>query len=72
MRRNYPKRVNRDPEEHYDHIYRAIPGSPETSRTIDHPRKLVIHNLCANQYTAMPEEIFFERTCFDEEMEEVF
>lgn len=58
-----------DPAEHYDHIYRAIPEKPETSRIIDHPRKLVIINLCANPYTAVPEAIDRERTCYDEEDE---
>lgn len=72
MRRNYPRRTHRDPEEYYDHIYRAMPEDPGVSRIIDHPRKMVIHNLCANPYTAVPEEIFIERTCFDEETEEVF
>ena len=72
MCRNYPRRTRRDPEEYYDHIYRAIPGSPFVSRIIDHPRKLVTHNLCADPYAAIPEEIYLERTCFDEGTEEIF
>ncbi len=69
MRRNYPKRVRRDPEEHYDHVYRDIPEEPYVSRIIDHPRKLVIHNLCADPYIAVPDEIFTDRTCYDDEPE---
>lgn len=72
MRRNYPKRVHRDPAEHYDVVYDSLPGCPHISRIIDHPRKLVTINLLANPWIAVPEEIFIERTCFDEEMEETF
>lgn len=67
MREDFPRRTHRDPEEYYDHICRDIPEKPEISRFIDHPRKLVIHNLCANPYIAMPEENFRERTCYEDE-----
>lgn len=63
-----PRRNYRDPEENYDHVYRAIPGEANVSRFINHPRKLVIHNTCANPWTAEVEEIFYERTCFDDEV----
>ena len=69
MRKNYPKRVHRDPEEHYDVVYDTIPERRETSRIIDHPRKLITINLCANPWTAEPEEIFYERTCYEDEVE---
>lgn len=68
MRRNYPNRVHRDPEEHYDRIYDALPDRPNVSRIIDHPRKLVTINLCANPYTALPEEVFWARTCYADEV----
>ena len=67
MRRNYPKRSERPPEEHYDHVYRALPGEPYVSKIINHPRKLVIHNTCADPFNAVPEEVFVEKTCFEEE-----
>lgn len=72
MRRNYPRRSHRDPIANYDVVYDALPGQPNVSRIIDHPRKLITINLTANPWTAEPEEIFYEPTCFDEEMEEVF
>lgn len=68
----YPRKNHRDPEEYYDHIYRPMPDEPTISRIIDHPRKLVIHNSCANPYIAVPEEIDRERTCYDYDEEEVF
>lgn len=71
MRRNYPRNTRRDPGEHYDHIYRAMSNQPSVSMIIDHPRKLVIHNVCADPYSAEPEEIFRARTCYDDELEEV-
>lgn len=71
MRRNYPRNTHRDPEEYYDHIYRDMPGEPFTSRIIDHPRKLVIHNVCAHPYASSPRTISWTRTCFDDELEEV-
>lgn len=71
MRRNYPKRIHRAPEEHYDVVYDNFPDRQHVSRIIDHPRKLITINLCANPYTAEPEEIFISRTCYDEELEEV-
>lgn len=67
----YPRRNYRDPEEHYDHVYETIPERQEICKIINHPRKLVTINLCANPYTAQVEEIFRERTCYDEELEEV-
>lgn len=56
MRRNYPKRVQRNPEEYYDHIYEAMPDEPHISRIIDHPRKLVTINLCADMWDSAPVE----------------
>ena len=63
----YPRRNYRDPEECYDHIYRAMPEKPAVSRIIDHPRKLVTHNSCANPYIAVPEVIDRERTCYEDD-----
>ena len=63
-----PRKNYRDPEEYYDHIYEDMPDRADVSKVIDHPRKLVIHNLCANPWTAMPEEIFYERTCYEDEV----
>lgn len=63
-----PRKNYRDPEEHYDHIYDDMPDRADVSKVIDHPRKLVIHNLCANPWTAMTEEIFYERTCYEDEV----
>lgn len=60
MRKNYPRTVRRDPEEYYDHVYECLPEYPNVSRFILHPRKLVMHNLCANPYTANSMEIFRE------------
>lgn len=68
MRRNYPKRVHRDPAECYDVIYDTMPDRQHISRIINHPRKLIIINLCANPWTAAPEEIFRERTCYEDEL----
>lgn len=68
MRKNRTPRVRRDPEEHYDHIYEDMPDCPLVSRIIDHPRKLVIHNLCANPWMATVEEINWERTCYEDEV----
>ena len=66
---NAPRRFYRDPAECYDVVYDAMPDRPEVSRIIDHPRKLITINLMANAWTAMPEEIFRDRTCYDEEDE---
>ena len=65
-----PRRNYRDPEENYDHVYRAIPGEANVSRFINHPRKLVIHNTCANPYCSEPKEIPWTRTCFDEDLDD--
>ena len=56
MRRNYPKRVQRNPEEYYDHVYEPMPDEPHISRIIDHPRKLVIINPCADIWDSAPVE----------------
>ena len=68
MRRNYPRRTHRDPAENYDVVYDAIPERQNVSRIVDHPRKLITINLCANLWMAEVEEIFYERTCFDDEV----
>lgn len=68
MRRNIPRRIRRNPEEHYDVIYNAFPDRPGMSRIIDHPRKLVTINLCADPWTAQPEEILYERTIYEDEV----
>lgn len=54
MRRNHPKRAPRRRIETYEHIYRSIPERPSVSLIIDHERKLVIHNRCANLFVAVP------------------
>lgn len=68
MRRNYPRNSRRDPAENYDVIYDTMPDRPNISRIIDHPRKLITVNLCANPWTAEPKEIFWERTCYADEL----
>ena len=68
MRRNYPRRTHRYPAENYDVVYDTIPERQNVSRIVDHPRKLITINLCANPCTAEVEEIFYERTCFDDEV----
>ena len=68
MRRNYPRRTHRDPAENYDVIYDNLPERQNVSRIVDHPRKLITINLCANPWTAEVEEIFYERTCYDDEV----
>lgn len=70
MRRNYPRNTRRNPEECYDHIYRAMPGRPHVNRIIHHPRKLVIHNLCADLHCSAPEEVFWARTCYDDDSDD--
>lgn len=70
MRRNYPRRTHRDPAENYDVVYDTIPERQDVSRIINHPRKLITINLCANPYTAEPEEIFISRTCFDDDFDD--
>lgn len=58
MRRNHPKRTERRNTERYEHIYRSMPDRPNVSLIIDHERKLVIHNQCANLFVAIPVEAF--------------
>lgn len=70
MRRNYPRRTHRDPAENYDVIYDNLPERQNVSCIINHPRKLITINLCANPYIAMPEEVFWERTRYEDELED--
>ena len=63
-----PRRNYRDPEEYYDIEYDTIPEMQDVSRIINHPRKLVTVNLCANPYTAQVQEVFHERTCYEDEV----
>ena len=67
---NAPRRFYRDPAECYDVVYDVLPDRQEVSRIIDHPRKLITINLCANPYIAMPEEVFWERTSYEDELED--
>jgi hypothetical protein len=67
-----PRRNYRDPEEYYDVEYDTIPEMQDVSRIINHPRKLVTVNLCANPYTAQVQEIFYERTCYEDEVEKTY
>lgn len=64
----YPRRNYRDPEEYYDVEYDTIPQMQDVSRIINHPRKLITVNLCANPYTDTVEEIFHERICYEDEV----
>lgn len=66
MRRNHPKRTQRRRIETYEHIYRSIPERPSVSLIIDHERKLVIHNQCANLFVAVPLEAFRDDPGTDE------
>lgn len=63
-----PRRNYRDPEECYDTVYDAIPERPDISKIINHPRKLITINLCADPYIAQPEEVFHERTLYEDEV----
>ena len=63
-----PRRNYRDPEEYYDVEYDTIPEMQDVSKIINHPRKLITINLCANPYVARVEEIFYERTCYEDEV----
>ena len=63
-----PRRNYRDPKEYYDVTYDAFPELQDVSKIINHPRKLVTVNLCANPYTAQVQEIFYERTCYEDEV----
>lgn len=67
-----PHRTRRDIEESYDVTYAVMPDIPHISRIIDHPRKLIIINLCADPWNAQPEEIYREPTCFDDDDEEYY
>lgn len=67
-----PRRNYRDPKEYYDVTYDAFPELPDVSEIINHPRKLVIVNLCANPYTAQVQEIRYERTCYEDEVEKTY
>lgn len=67
---NAPRRFYRDPAECYDVVYDVLPERQNVSRIIDHPRKLITINLCANPYIAMPEEVFWERTRYEDELED--
>lgn len=69
MRRNYPRRAHRDPAECYDVVYDNLPDRQNISRIIDHPRKLITINLCANPYMAEAVEIFREHTCYEDDFE---
>lgn len=64
----FPRRIHRDPEEYYDVEYDTIPEMQDVSKIINHPRKLITINLCANPYAAHVEEIFYERTCYEDEV----
>lgn len=55
MRRNYTVRRS-NLAEYYDTVYDFLPDS-RISRVIDHPRKLVTINRCADLYRAEPVEI---------------
>lgn len=70
MREDTPRRTRRDPEEYYDVVYDTMPDRQHISRIIDHPRKLITVNLCADPWTAEVEETFTERTCYSDELED--
>ena len=60
MRKNYPRAAQRNPEEYYDHIYANYPDQQDVSQIVDHRRKLVTINCCANPYIARPLDISYE------------
>ena len=60
MRRNHKTRPS-SLVENYDVIYDFLPDQPHVSRIIDHPRKLVTINRCADPYRSEPIEIYRER-----------
>ena len=60
----YPRKCNRDPEEYYDVVYDTVPERQDIYKIINHPRKLITVNLCANPYDSRIEEVFEERSCF--------
>lgn len=57
MRHNYSVRRS-SLEEYYDVEYDFMPDHPHIERVIDHPRKLVTINRCADPYYAQPVEVF--------------
>ena len=60
MRRNHKTRPS-SLVENYDVIYDFLPDLPHVSRIIDHPRKLVTVNRCADPFCSKPREIPHER-----------
>ena len=60
MRKNYPRGTYRDPEEHYDLVYDFYPDQQEVSRIIDHRRKLVTINNCADYHFARTIDIHYD------------
>ena len=59
MRHNYTVRKS-NMVEYYDNVYDFLPDHPNVSRIIDHARKLVTINRCADPYRAEPVEIYDE------------
>ena len=57
MRRNFTIRKS-SMVEYYDTVYDHIPDRPELRKIIDHTRKLVTINRCADPYYAQPVEVF--------------
>ena len=57
MRRNYTVRKS-NLAEYYDVEYDFLPDHPLISRIIDHPRKLITINRCADPYYAQPVDVF--------------
>lgn len=57
MRRNYTIRKS-SLTEYYDVEYDFMPNHPNISRVIDHPRKLITINRCADLHYAEPYEVF--------------
>lgn len=60
MRKNYPRAAQRNPEEFYDHVYASYPDQPDISRIIDHRRKLVTINNCADYHFARTLDIHYD------------
>ena len=56
MRHNYSIRKS-NIVDYFDTEYDFLPDQPYTSKIIDHPRKLVTVNLCADPYHSEPVEI---------------
>ena len=61
MRRNNRTRPS-SLTKNYDVIYRFIPKHPEISYIINHPRKLIVMNRCADPYNSRPKVVPYERT----------